>query len=214
LVAELGQALKPLERDSSRRLSDPFVWKALVVEGLVWSIAAYGVGAYLEMAFHTEDIHLDRMDLIWPGLAMGAVLFGLLGATVVFLLRGSSRGHRLLLESAALLLLGLPFTGIQVFADLNRGLDTSEVNLDATVAGCQTRVSTSYRRGRKRTSTSYHVRLSGTEGNIALPQEIRVSQEVCRAAKAGSQAVITLGQGAFGKPWYRRISVGGATWSP
>ena len=49
---------------------------------------------------------------------------------------------------------------------------------------------------------------------ITLPADIRVAQEVCRAATPGASAAITLGQGVFGKPWYRSISVGSVNWSP
>jgi hypothetical protein len=215
LVARLGGALAPLTKDSSRRLGDPFLWKALVVEGLVWSVAGYGLTTLLELVFlpwsARVDIHMSPAGLVLPGLVLSAALFSILIAGIWLLLRGSSRGHRVIIESAAALLIGLPTTGVQLYADLNRSLDTSSVEMQATVANCQTRVS----RGRRgRTTTTYHLRMSGSAEGIALPSDIRVTGETCRAATPGSWATVSLGKGAFGKPWYRRISVGGVDWSP
>jgi len=214
LVAQLGKALAPLGKDSSGRFSDPFVWKALFVEGVVWSLAAYGWGAFVEVIFRREDIHLSGAALLMPGLVMAAVLFALLIGGVRFFMGGSSRGHRIIIESAALLILGLPPTGMQLVADLNRGLDSSSVEIRTRVSSCEKRVTTNYRRGRRRTSTSYHLRVSGSAEGITLPSDIRVASSVCLAATAGAPATITLGRGAFGYPWYRGISVGGATWAP
>jgi hypothetical protein len=215
LVAQLGKALAPLEKDSSRRLGDPFLWKALVVEGLVWSLAGYGLTALAGLILlpwsARVDVHVSPMELILPGLGLAAALFSLLLAAVWFLLRGSSRGHRVIIESAVALMLGLPTTGIQLFADLNRSLDASNVAIQSTVSNCQPRVT----RGRRgRTTTTYHLHMSGSGEGITLPSDIRVAADTCRAATPGSSATVTLGKGAFGKPWYRQISVGGVDWSP
>src|SRR5262245_21571144 len=53
-------------RDASARLSDAppgrtgdrFLWKALIVEGVIWSIGGYAIGSFLEVVFKREDVHL------------------------------------------------------------------------------------------------------------------------------------------------------------
>jgi hypothetical protein len=41
LLKQLSDASTPLEDDVPSRFADPFLWKALVVEGVIWSLLGY-----------------------------------------------------------------------------------------------------------------------------------------------------------------------------
>lgn len=209
ILGALGKSFAPLERGSNAIFTDPFFWRALVVEGLVWSIAAYGVGAFLSTMFQDEDIHLDQGALVLPGLGIAGLLFAALVLATIFLLRGSSRGHRLILESALVLLIGLPFMGIQTFADLNRALDSSRESIQTRIDRCETRVST----GSGRKSTSYYLHISEAPEVGTLPFELKTSGSFCAATAAGADATFVIGRGAFGRAWIREIRAPGANWS-
>jgi hypothetical protein len=78
----------------------------------------------LELPLRLEPLYFDRGPVIIAGLTVAAALF----AGLFFLCNGilgrSSRGHRILLEAAILLALGLPWTGIMLVSDYNTGRDT------------------------------------------------------------------------------------------
>lgn len=117
-------ALKGDEPTGHRWLLDPFLGKAIVVEALIWTVALYGAPAQVEQLYRSfvlgeEQRHLDLWALLRPSLMLAAGVFaGLMGLIVLFL-RGSSRGHRIMLESVLVLGIGLPLSAIQAIADYN-----------------------------------------------------------------------------------------------
>lgn len=213
LVARLGKALAPLRDDSSSRFEDPFLRKALVVEGVVWSIAAYAASSLI-VTLSLPEIYLTDASYLLPGLSIAAGLFALLLAGVWVFLRGSSRAHRLIIESAVVLALGLPVAGVQIFDDLNRGLDSSEVKIETTRTECQRRVATSRsRRGGSRTTITHWLHVSGSGEGITLPSPVRFP-ETCEYAPRGTPVTFAIGRGALGGPWYRTITAGDYSWTP
>jgi hypothetical protein len=213
LVARLGRALAPLRDDSSSRFADPFLRKALVVEGVVWSIAAFAASSLI-VTLSLPEIYLTDASYLLPGLSLAVGLFALLLSGVWLLFRGSSRGHRLIFESALVLALGLPVAGIQIFDDLNRGLDSSEVKIQTKGTECQKRVSTSSGRRRgPRTTITHWLHVSGSGEGITLPSPVRFPG-TCEYAPRGTPATFTIGRGALGGPWYRAITVGDYRWTP
>jgi hypothetical protein len=211
LATRLAAALAPLVHERPSRLADAFLWRALIVEGMVWTIAGFGLATVLGL-FQSETVHLQSMRLVLPGLgAAAAALAALLFATVV-LLRGSSRGHRIIIESAAILLLGLPAVGVQAFADANRALDRSVVIVEVLVSRCDTRVTRTSKGG---TRTSYHLLLAGggREDGIRVPYEIQTNRHLCMAAAPDARATLVMGRGAFGHRWLREVRIGEARWS-
>ena len=212
LVARLGRALAPLRDDSSSRFEDPFLRKALVVEGVVWSIAAYAASSLIE-TLSLPEIYLNDASYLLPGLSIAAGLFALLLSGVWVFMRGSSRGHRLILESGVVLALGLPVAGVQTFDDLNRGLDSSESRIRTNRSECQRLVSTSSGRRGPRTTTTHWLHVSGSGEGITLPSPVRFPG-MCEYAPRGALVTFTIGRGVLGAPWYRTITVGDYTWTP
>jgi hypothetical protein len=46
------------KQKSPSRLADPFLWKALVIEGVIWSLAGYAIGAGMELFLATASHHM------------------------------------------------------------------------------------------------------------------------------------------------------------
>lgn len=213
LLKQLHAASARLEDEIPRRFADPFLWKAFVIEGFIWSLAGYAAGAWFETAIHDEDFHVSGAAVTFLGLKVAGIAFVMLAGLIVLTMRGSSRGHRVIVESALLLLLALPISAIQLVGDTNRALDDAAPMLvNRTTTHCEKRV----HRRRRRTSYSYHVWLEPTAETQgpALPESIQLSREVCEASTPGGAVAITVGPGRWGLPWYRQIQIDDATWSP
>jgi hypothetical protein len=213
LLKALHTASAKLDDEMPSRFADPFLWKAILVEGIIWAILGYAIGAAIQMAVHDEDFHLDHGAVVKLGLIVAGVAFVVLVGLIVATMRGSSRGHRVIVESAVILLLGLPAAGIQMTGDTNRALDDAPaVPIMRTASECEVRVD----RGRRnRRSYSYHLWLvqEGELPEVPLPQEIEVTKQLCTATSPGDVVQISVGRGRWGIPWYRQITVGSATWT-
>lgn len=210
LLARVHAASERLEDEAPSRLADPFVWRALAVECLIWSAFGYAVGGAVESALASEDVHVRTAPLVWTGLLVALAAFVVLGGLIALWLRGSSRGHRVLVESAVVLTLALPLASIQAVGDANRALDDAPPVVVRRVVE-STEVHT-HRRRRGRTTHTYHLRLRPGDGP-ELPSSIEVDVEVYRAASRGSTVELEIAPGRFDIPWYRRIAVGDAVWT-
>jgi hypothetical protein len=191
------------------RLGDRFLWKALIVEGVIWSIAGYAIGTAVELFWAKEDYHLDRAAVWKFGLITSGVAFGILLLVIALWMRGSSRGHRIIVESAIVLLLSLPIASVQLVSDTNRSFDSSTAAvIETTFSECEIREHRG-RRGRK--SYSYHLHLNGP---ATLPSKIETTRDLCNAARSSTDKAvqIAVGKGRWGMPWYRWIKVGETIW--
>ena len=211
LLADVHAASERLEAGLPSRLASTFLWEAFIIEGVAWSIFAFGAGAILQFWVGEQDHHLFPSQLIRPGLIIAAAIFAILVTLILFLLGGSSRGHRILVESAIILAIGLPTAGIQIVADTNRMLDDEPSTVvQRTASRCEVRK----RRSRRRTYYTYHLRLANPmmPGEPELPSVIDVTDSLCRDVTEGAQVEFEIGPGRWGIPWYRRITAGGETW--
>ena len=211
LLDAIHTAAKPLEAGLPHRFADNFIWHALVLEALVWTILVYAVAAFLRFYIRFVDIHVFRTAIALRAIPVALVLLALVLFLVYRWMRGTPRGQLLIVESVAVLVVGLPIASLQVVADTNRGLDTSEPTIvSRTFDHCETR---EHRRERA-TWYSHHVWLRESGGEPALPTNIRVPDEVCAAGKPGDTIEITLGAGRWGVPYYRKIQIHGMTYEP
>lgn len=218
LLQRIHAASVRLEDEMPSRFADPFLWKALMVEGVIWAIGGYAIGAVVEMIVNPEDVHLSHRAVIKAGLWLAGIAFVVLLGLIVLGMRGSSRGHRVIVESALVLLLGLPSSAIQIVGDTNRALDDAPATVVVRAASqCEVRVETSRRRwGRKRTSHTYHLWLQppSEPSPTVLPQKIQIERHLCDAVSPGSEVELTIGPGRWGLAWYRKIRVGETIWTP
>jgi hypothetical protein len=210
LLKAVHDTARPLEARLPSRLADWFVWKALVIETVIWVIFAYAFIAFLRFYIRFVDIHTYRWPIVIRGLAIAIILLPALLAIVYKWMRGP-RGQLIIAESWALLLIGLPISTIQLVADTNRKLDDSPaVVVTHTFDHCEKRA---HRRERA-IWYSFHMWLRDPGGDPKLPSNIRVPEDVCRAGTAGDPIEITIGKGLWGVPHYREIRVRTTSWEP
>lgn len=212
-LAELRLASAAISNEPRRWLADRFLWRALLVEGVLWAIAGYAIGGVAEHIAHAEDFHVWPLSLIMTGLVVAlAALLSLLTVLALWL-RGSSRGHRLLVESAILLTLGLPIASIQAVADTNRFLDDAPsrvIVVDAFTCEAHRRFAS---KRSKRYAVAVAVRRDDAGArDVALPLNIDVSPAICSRIGESNELQLEIAPGRWGLPWYRSMRAGDARW--
>lgn len=202
---KLQQEFKAVESDPRLKVPDRFFWRALLIESVVWSIFVYAVGGFFENIYHHEDYHVHLTDLFEVGLLLGAGCFLVLIVIIFLDLHRSSRGHRVLVESALLLALGFPGAGVQAASDLNRYLDSSEpVRVERIVDNLERRT----HRSRRSTWYSYHMVISHVDNDpYNLPGEIEITEDLFDRTTVGDTVAIDISAGWLGLPWYYKIDV-------
>jgi hypothetical protein len=204
LLGDLHSAFSRLAK-APGNVVDPFIARVILIETLIWSIAAYAVGALLEPLFHTFA-HVDMMHLLTLGLLTGAGIMLGIGTVIFWLLRGSSQGHRVILESGIILALSLPIAGPMLVSDLNRHWDRTTPELvTRKITG-----KTISKGSGKRKSTSYYLVCegSGSIPGIPLPERMRVNSQLYYQARTeGSLLEAQVHRGALGLAWYDGLSV-------
>lgn len=203
LTAKLGKIIKNFPNSSQTKLRDPFALKAVLTEAFIWSIATYAILSQPEWyIFNLEDVHLSKVDIVSLGLIWGLVAAAVLIAAIAFLFKGSSRGHRVLIESSLVLLLSLPAVGIGAASDVNTQMDESPTILETRkVINKITVRNTSRRRG---PTESYFIYLAPSKtSQLQIPERIRVTLMDYENAHIPGTVHIRLGKGKLGIPWYR-----------
>lgn len=202
LLAKLGAAFSGLE-SRARGWHDPFVAKTVIVEAVVWSIFAYAVGALFVLINQMTWEYFHKARLFGFALLVAVVLFTVFFTWIMIWMRGSSRGHRILVESGILLALGLSVAGLQIVSDLNRNVGTPEkavVRLE--VSG--TRKEIHHRK--LRTDYRYFVDFTPVaESPVAVPRTLRVEEELFRRAAKGKTAKLHVATGWLGISWLEKI---------
>lgn len=208
LLADLRGALLTVRKEAWYSV-DPFVHRVLLMETLIWTCAGYALGALVDpLVFdfhHVDPVHLGVLGTF----TAGVLFLGLVTASF-FLLRGSSQGHRVILESALVLGLSLPFAGPLLLSDVNRHLDFGTVTtVSREIVNMEVHTSQrSTRRGSSR-STKFHLICNGPGevSGVQLPERISVSQQLYNKARVGGQLVCQVHRGALGLPWYDHFEV-------
>jgi hypothetical protein len=193
---------------------DAFFYRALVAESIVWGLAAWGVFSAVETLFSTDRSLLRPLGLFWPSLmgGLGATALGLF--ILLHWFKGSSRPHRILLESGLVLALGLPFGAFNLAADVNREMDLSSPVLETrTVLRVEQRQRVHRRRyGYRRVSYSHHLLIGPSERTdsplpnahwlrISQPDYNRIQSQQIRSVQ------LVMGRGRLGVPWLRSLDI-------
>ena len=206
-LARMQELLSGVSHGVRSRFADPFYVKALVVESLVWGIVGYTVVAIVDMRAVRGDYHLFRGDLIWNGVIFGVFLLSVALVFLLAVLGRSSRTPRIMLESGVLLLLAMPFAGIQLLSDGNRGLDQRPgVVIQRPV------LRTERQAHRDRRYYTYHAHFAPQAveppyggGSLVLPTEMALTAAVYGKVERTRVLVIEVAPGFLGMPWYRRV---------
>ena len=111
LLLQVVRALTPTA-EATRKQPTPFFWRYLTIEAVVWGIFGYAGVSFLESRFVGHDYHLSSSAVLQTGIFASLILFAVLMTLIVLLLRGSSRSHQIVTESFFLLLLAIPFAGL------------------------------------------------------------------------------------------------------
>jgi hypothetical protein len=195
---------------------DPFFYRALVAESVVWGLAGWGVTSALETFYSTDRSLLQPLGLLGPSFVGGAIAT----AVGLFLLlhgfKGSSRPHRILLESGIVLALGMPFGAFNLAADLNREMDLSPP-WEETRTILKVEERRHRRSGRRyyhssRVTYSYHLQVGASDRvNSPLPHShwVRISKDdYDRIQSQQIRSVrLVLGRGRLGVPWLRSLDI-------
>lgn len=198
-IVDLGEKMEGLKGNQMFLLSEPFYAKAVFAEAVLYALGGYAFVGFMEMLSARETLILHPMDSYTLGLGAAVVLFALMISAIRFFFQGSSRGHRVILESALLLILSLPFAGIQLLVDLNVGLDKSE---QFVVTATVSNVRQEYHKTKNGHYYTYHAELQpGGNDKVKLPDEIAVSSAIYRGRTGKTKLDIALHEGAFGLPW-------------
>jgi hypothetical protein len=205
LLAALRKALSPLRSGLPHRWTDPFYRKAFLVEGFITSLGGFAFASYLEGSVNRQDYHLQQFPLACSGAFCALAVAVLLIAGIAWLFSGSSRGHRIVIESGVLLLIALPFVGIQLVSDINRELDRGPDNIvTRQIADVRKR---EHRGRRGRRWYSYHLFLEPAPRDLTseLPREIEISSSLFNRLRKGQTVQFTIAPGFLGHAWYRDI---------
>ncbi|UYL07360.1 hypothetical protein B9G69_009910 [Bdellovibrio sp. SKB1291214] len=204
VFATLTRSLEELKNQP--RDFDPFFIKAVITESFIWGLAGYTLVSFLQWINLHEDIYLDANAMAKTALLCTGILSICLVSLILFLFKGSSRGHRIIVESILVLALCLPTGGIAIFSDININLDRSyPYYIDATIEGHYTQM---HRRRRGNHYITYHLQLAPDVPNkdFELPLDIQVSNEHYEQLQLRSKIRLDIGRGKLRQPWIRSIT--------
>lgn len=199
-----------MEQKTTGFFSDPFAIKILMTECTVWSLAAYSVMGFGEWYYTQQDVFLNRTALLRDGVFVGIVLTLIFLGFIFLFMKGSSRAHRILIESSLVLGFSIPVGGIHIVRDINLNADTSIANLvEADVLDTYT-----VKRRRKRSTTiDYYMRIeprrveSATESKLTIPSTIEVSNQFYNEIKRGNVVILKIRSGYLDHPWFEDITL-------
>jgi hypothetical protein len=204
-AAQFFGHLKALNQSVLHGGSDRFVWKALFAESVIWSIAAYGWTSYFAWTFSLTQLHLNQFALIRNGIILGIFAMVVLCGCVAFLFKGSSRGHRILIESFLVLTLSLPVGGIGMFHDINTGLGEQKATvIEAKVTLLEEKI---HRKRSNKIKKSYHLDIDQNSylSSYELKKNWKISFEQFQSIGQAQFVKFTIKPGYLGEPWIQSI---------
>lgn len=204
----LAKQFSDIDKNSKRFFEDPFVFRALLAEATIWAVVGYAIAGFADWRTSENVHHLDWYPVWTLGLAVGFVGASLALAFIVFFMKGSSRGHRIIVEGALALGLCLPISGIHFVSDVNSEFDDQPSVVEHRKISDVHRQEHRGRKGRK--YYTYHLYFypdQNADGPYDIPPHLKVNLAVWRDAAEGKTARIEIGPGWLGFPWYRAITI-------
>jgi hypothetical protein len=211
LCSEFVQKLDAAKQSWALKNRDSFFTKMILIEAFLWAIGTYAVIGFYEFITVDEDIYLAPKSIISHGLicgSIGGIIFTIL---VFYLMRGSSRSHRIIIESLLVIVCSFPIGGIDILSDMNIYFDRSSPQILETQViqkSVQKHVSRARRKNRMtRTTYTYHLSIlpKPVLGGASLPSLIQVDSNLYSKVRVNQTIAIEVGKGRFHFPWYRSI---------
>lgn len=194
-----------LNLSSNHLLKDPFSVKVLFAEALIWSMAAYAWTSYFSWTFGAGEIHLNPLAMISYGLVIGLSVLAVVVFIIAKFFKGSSRGHRIFIESVMVLGLSLPIGGISSFHDINTFNDNSLTTvIEAEVISNEEKIS---RRRSNRAKKSYHleIRTNSEQDKFNLKTRWKISREQFDSIGSNKFVQFRIKSGRLMQPWIQSI---------
>ncbi len=205
VLPKLNSIKEILELNASQvhnKFKDIYFYRALILESLIWSIAFYSFGSLVSSYYNHQATYLQTTSIINLGVESYIVFIIFFLILVKFFLIGSSRGHRILVESILVFILCLPIACLQAVSDINIYLDRNPtlVVKDITILR---RWEDEYG-GLGHDDHTYHIEIQSKE--TPLPQRIDINSKVYASIGDSKQISIEIGKGYFNIPWYKKIN--------
>ncbi len=193
------EALKPIMNEMFQLKlvseADPYFWRYILLEVVVFTIAAYAAGAYLSFIGDTGTSLLKPYSLVFSGFVCGLALFIAMIFLSALFLRGSSRLPLLFVDFGVVLIISFVIAGPQLILDMNRWLDKSPPQFTEAVI-----VDNYYRSsgGGTRRNNLYYVNVVYRENPFDLPETLTLSGWDYGKFKKGQGVRFTIHEGFFG----------------
>jgi hypothetical protein len=207
LCTQLHGHLSKIETNWRVLFQDHFKGKILIVEAVIWAIAAYVWAGYLQWTIDRQDRYLDMMPLIKHGIGAGIVGSLLLFVATYYFVKGSAHSPKLFLELLCLCIVAMPLGGVLTLDDVNRELDRSPSSwVDTKITDHYTR---EHRGNKGRRWYSYHLALAPAENSNAysIPTHIEINRDLYRRATRQGTLRMELALGYLGYAWFRSLTI-------
>lgn len=202
-LVELAESLSCLERRDGFRvhMPRPFALRFVVVEAVVWSIFGYAASSWISLTYDFGWSYFEFGRLLWLGGLSAAALIAVILCLIVLFLRGSSRGHRIVVESGVLLVLALPVAGVSIVSDINsHSQGDAPISVESEIMS-KRKVT---RRTRRSTTTDYYINLAPPKTRpigFDAPLSVQVGYGDFKAAEPTGTLRMQIEPGALGIPW-------------
>lgn len=209
-LVELAESLSCLERRDGHRvhMPRPFALRFIIVEAVVWSIFGYAASSWITLSYDFGWSYFEYGRLLWLGALSAAFMIAALFGLIVVFLRGSSRAHRILVESGILLTLALPVAGVSIVSDINANSPGgARVSVDCEIVSKQ---KVTHRRRRGGTTTDYYINLAPPAAQpVGFEAPRRVQVGFCDYEIAEPKGILgmQIEPGSLGIPWIAERTV-------
>lgn len=197
--------LSMINKSSKAKLNDTFSYKVLLAESIIWSVAAYSWTSYFGWAFGTGELHLNPFLLVVCGLILGMALLVFMVFLVAKFFKGSSRGHRIFIESIFVLGLSVPIAGISLFHDINTFYDNNlPVVIEVKVISLEEKI---HRSRSNKTSKSYHLEIQNNPklDPYKLKTKWKISSDQYNSIGSNQNVQFKIKPGRLFLPWIQSI---------
>lgn len=180
------------------RLSDPFVWRAIVLLAISTGLALNGLAHLARLAFTTLPFTVDNVSLWQTAGLAGATIVTALVFFAILLIGYSARAHLVIAELLLVGSFGAVMTCFIELRDANMELDTQPAVVIETPA-----IDKRIHRGRRGSRTYYVTVRDWIDAGDA--REVRIPSDMYDRIRVGQKVVIRQKPGHLGFRWVEDV---------